>query len=43
MSKFPNTTSLIIGEGTDRAVYPDDANATLLATDFAYASSFLTT
>ncbi|KAJ7772627.1 beta-lactamase-like protein [Mycena maculata] len=35
MSKFPNSTSLIIGPGTDTAIYPETANASLQASDFA--------
>ncbi|KAJ7334280.1 beta-lactamase-like protein [Mycena albidolilacea] len=35
MSKFPNTTGLVIGSETDVSTYPDFPNATLLASDFA--------
>ncbi|KAF8216652.1 beta-lactamase-like protein [Mycena galopus ATCC 62051] len=35
MSKFPNTTGLIIGSETDTSTYPDSPNATLQASDFA--------
>ncbi|KAK7025179.1 Metallo-beta-lactamase superfamily protein [Favolaschia claudopus] len=35
MSKFPNTTRLVIGSETDTETYPEFPNATLLASDFA--------
>ncbi|KAJ7879935.1 beta-lactamase-like protein, partial [Mycena olivaceomarginata] len=35
MSKFPNTTGLIIGSETDTATYPEFPNATLQTSDFA--------
>ncbi|KAJ6515049.1 beta-lactamase-like protein [Mycena vitilis] len=35
MSKFPNTTVLVIGLETDTATYPESANASLLDSDFA--------
>ncbi|KAK7055319.1 Metallo-beta-lactamase superfamily protein [Favolaschia claudopus] len=35
MSKFPNSTNLIIGPATDTSVYPGNPNATLQASDFA--------
>ncbi|KAJ7457972.1 beta-lactamase-like protein [Mycena galericulata] len=35
MSKFPNTTNLIIGPDTNTATFPEDPNATLQASDFA--------
>ncbi|KAJ7180771.1 beta-lactamase-like protein [Mycena filopes] len=35
MSKFPNTTRLVIGSETDTATFPQFPNATLLASDFA--------
>ncbi|KAF7356473.1 Metallo-beta-lactamase superfamily protein [Mycena venus] len=35
MSKFPNTTELIIGAETDTAIYPNSPNATLQASDLA--------
>ncbi|KAF7299516.1 Metallo-beta-lactamase superfamily protein [Mycena indigotica] len=35
MSKFPNTTSLVIGSETDVSTYPTNPNATLQESDFA--------
>ncbi|KAJ7642783.1 beta-lactamase-like protein [Mycena polygramma] len=35
MSKFPNTTGLVIGSETDTATYPQSPNASLQASDFA--------
>ncbi|KAJ7180772.1 beta-lactamase-like protein [Mycena filopes] len=35
MSKFPNTTNLVVGAETDTATYPQSASATLLASDLA--------
>ncbi|KAJ7777214.1 beta-lactamase-like protein [Mycena metata] len=35
MSKFPNTTSLVIGSETDTSTYPQFPNASLLESDFA--------
>jgi len=35
MSKFPNSTGLVIGSETDTRTYPDFPNATLQASDFA--------
>ncbi|EEB90033.1 hypothetical protein MPER_11814 [Moniliophthora perniciosa FA553] len=35
MSKFPPSTSLVLGSGSNRASYPTVANATLLDSDFA--------
>ncbi|KAF7356299.1 Metallo-beta-lactamase superfamily protein [Mycena venus] len=35
MSKFPNTTGLVIGSATDTSTYPEFANASLQASDFA--------
>ncbi|KAJ7646950.1 beta-lactamase-like protein [Roridomyces roridus] len=35
MSKFPNSTNLLIGPGTVVSTYPENPNATLLASDFA--------
>ncbi|KAJ7180773.1 beta-lactamase-like protein [Mycena filopes] len=35
MSKFPNSTKLVIGPETNTATYPEFANATLIASDFA--------
>ncbi|KAF8133083.1 beta-lactamase-like protein [Mycena galopus ATCC 62051] len=35
MSKFPNSTGLVIGSETDTETYPEFPNATLLASDFA--------
>ncbi|KAJ6512906.1 beta-lactamase-like protein [Mycena sanguinolenta] len=35
MSKFPNSTKLIIGSETDTETYPEFPNATLLTSDFA--------
>ncbi|KAJ7646926.1 beta-lactamase-like protein [Roridomyces roridus] len=35
MSKFPNTTKLVIGPGTDTSTYPTDPNAVHLESDFA--------
>ncbi|KAF7299510.1 Metallo-beta-lactamase superfamily protein [Mycena indigotica] len=37
MSKFPNTTSLVIGSETDVSTYPTNPNATLQESDFASA------
>ncbi|KAJ7696460.1 beta-lactamase-like protein [Mycena rosella] len=35
MSKFPNTTGLIIGPGTNTSTFPGSPNGTLQASDFA--------
>ncbi|KAJ7931669.1 beta-lactamase-like protein [Mycena leptocephala] len=35
MSKFPNTTAIIIGSETDTSIYPQFPNASLQASDFA--------
>ncbi|KAJ6591480.1 beta-lactamase-like protein [Mycena vulgaris] len=35
MSKFPNTTALVIGPGTDTATFPESPNAALQASDLA--------
>ncbi|KAJ7460926.1 hypothetical protein B0H11DRAFT_2057427 [Mycena galericulata] len=35
MSKFPNTTDLVIGPGTNRSLYPEFPDAALQASDFA--------
>ncbi|KAJ7696570.1 hypothetical protein B0H17DRAFT_1198081 [Mycena rosella] len=35
MSKFPNTTTLVIGPGTDTATFPASPNASLQTSDFA--------
>ncbi|KAJ6581614.1 beta-lactamase-like protein [Mycena capillaripes] len=35
MSKFPNTTGLIIGSETDTSTYPESPNAILQSSDFA--------
>ncbi|KAJ6546956.1 beta-lactamase-like protein [Mycena capillaripes] len=35
MAKFPNTTSLVIGPGTNRSLYPEFPDSTLQASDFA--------
>ncbi|KAJ7431360.1 hypothetical protein B0H11DRAFT_2131044 [Mycena galericulata] len=35
MSKWPNSTSLVIGSQTDTSTYPQNASAALLASDFA--------
>ncbi|KAJ7126443.1 beta-lactamase-like protein [Mycena crocata] len=35
ISKFPNTTGLVIGQGTDKATYPEVPEAALVASDFA--------
>jgi glyoxylase-like metal-dependent hydrolase (beta-lactamase superfamily II) len=35
MSLWPNTTEIIIGEGTDTRTYPTFANASFLESDFA--------
>ncbi|KAJ7060084.1 hypothetical protein C8F01DRAFT_1254199 [Mycena amicta] len=35
MSKFPNSTGLVIGGATDTSVFPANPNATLQASDFA--------
>ncbi|KAJ7646925.1 beta-lactamase-like protein [Roridomyces roridus] len=35
MSKFPNSTKLVIGPGTDTSTYPTDPNAVHLESDFA--------
>ncbi|KAJ6591465.1 beta-lactamase-like protein [Mycena vulgaris] len=35
MSKFPNTTGLVIGPGTDTATFPEFPHAALQASDFA--------
>ncbi|KAK7025221.1 Metallo-beta-lactamase superfamily protein [Favolaschia claudopus] len=39
MSKFPNTTDLIIGSETNTETFPDFPNATLQASDFAQVIS----
>jgi hypothetical protein len=36
MSKFPNTTSLVVGPGTNRSLYPEFPDGALQASDFAY-------
>ncbi|KAJ7722302.1 beta-lactamase-like protein [Mycena maculata] len=35
MSRFPNTTNLVIGPGTNRSLYPEFSDAALQASDFA--------
>ncbi|KAJ7654512.1 beta-lactamase-like protein [Mycena polygramma] len=35
MSKFPNTTGIVIGSEADTATYPESPNATLQSSDFA--------
>ncbi|KAF8186580.1 beta-lactamase-like protein [Mycena galopus ATCC 62051] len=35
MSKFPNTTGLVIGSETNTTTYPENANASLQVSDFA--------
>ncbi|KAJ7771585.1 beta-lactamase-like protein [Mycena metata] len=35
MSKFPNTTGLVIGPGTNTSLYPEFPNSALQASDFA--------
>ncbi|KAJ6488464.1 hypothetical protein C8R47DRAFT_1046454 [Mycena vitilis] len=35
MAKFPNTTSLVIGPGTNTSLYPEFPDSTLQASDFA--------
>ncbi|KAJ7815495.1 hypothetical protein B0H14DRAFT_3476122 [Mycena olivaceomarginata] len=35
MSKWPNTTNLVIGPGTNRSLYPEFPDSTLQASDFA--------
>ncbi|KAJ6619866.1 hypothetical protein B0H10DRAFT_2363672 [Mycena sp. CBHHK59/15] len=35
MSKFPNTTALVVGPGTDHQLYPEFPNGALQASDFA--------
>ncbi|KAF7297447.1 Metallo-beta-lactamase superfamily protein [Mycena indigotica] len=35
MSKFPNSTSLVIGSATDTSTYPSNPNASLLESDLA--------
>ncbi|KAJ7273018.1 beta-lactamase-like protein [Mycena rebaudengoi] len=35
MSKFPNTTKLVVGPGTDRRTYPEFPDASLLTSDLA--------
>ncbi|KAK7055317.1 Metallo-beta-lactamase superfamily protein [Favolaschia claudopus] len=35
MSKFPNSTNIIIGPETDTSIFPENPNATLQASDFA--------
>ncbi|KAJ7043062.1 hypothetical protein C8F04DRAFT_1073540 [Mycena alexandri] len=35
MSKFPNTTGLVIGPGTNRSLYPEFPDSALQASDFA--------
>ncbi|KAJ7722300.1 beta-lactamase-like protein [Mycena maculata] len=35
MSKFPNTTNLVIGSGTNRSLYPEFPDGALQASDFA--------
>ncbi|KAJ7495957.1 beta-lactamase-like protein [Mycena galericulata] len=35
MSKFPNSTNLVIGSDTDTSTFPENPNGTLLASDFA--------
>ncbi|KAJ7626806.1 hypothetical protein FB45DRAFT_1081614 [Roridomyces roridus] len=35
MSKFPNSTGIVYGPGTNTATFPSDPNSTLLESDFA--------